>query len=61
MPLTWLQVFVAWDEMGLTLFAPRQILYAYEDETGFDVIASLDFWGRPQSPTTHRQLENGRQ
>jgi hypothetical protein len=27
-----------------------QILYAYEDEMGEDVIASLDFWGRPQSP-----------
>lgn len=27
-----------------------QILYAYEDEVGDDVIASLDFWGRPQSP-----------
>lgn len=26
-----------------------QILYAYEDEVGEDVIASLDFWGRPQS------------
>lgn len=28
----------------------QQILYAYEDEMGEDVIASLDFWGRPQSP-----------
>ena len=28
-----------------------QILYAYEDEIGEDVIASLDFWGRPTSPT----------
>ncbi|TKA64258.1 hypothetical protein B0A49_05871 [Cryomyces minteri] len=28
----------------------REILYAYEDEMGEDVIASLDFWGRPQSP-----------
>ncbi|GAB7357335.1 hypothetical protein MBLNU459_g8289t1 [Dothideomycetes sp. NU459] len=28
----------------------REILYAYEDEVGDDVIASLDFWGRPQSP-----------
>jgi hypothetical protein len=27
-----------------------QILYAYEDEIGNDVIASLDFWQRPQSP-----------
>jgi hypothetical protein len=27
-----------------------QILFAYEDELGEDVIASLDFWGRPQSP-----------
>lgn len=27
-----------------------QILYAYEDEMGEDVIASLDFWGGPQSP-----------
>ncbi|WPH03234.1 rho1 guanine nucleotide exchange factor 1 [Acrodontium crateriforme] len=24
----------------------REILYAYEDETGEDVIASLDFWGK---------------
>lgn len=29
-----------------------QILFAYEDELGEDVIASLDFWGRPQSPQT---------
>lgn len=28
----------------------REILYAYEDEVGEDVIASLDFWGRPSSP-----------
>jgi len=28
----------------------HQILYAYEDEAGDDVIASLDFWSRPQSP-----------
>jgi len=28
----------------------REILYAYEDEIGNDVIASLDFWQRPQSP-----------
>ena len=32
------------------LFFP-QILFAYEDELGEDVIASLDFWGRPQSPS----------
>lgn len=25
-----------------------QILYAYEDEMGEDVIASLDFWGKGQ-------------
>jgi hypothetical protein len=25
-----------------------QILFAYEDELGEDVIASLDFWGRGQ-------------
>ena len=29
----------------LTLFA--QILYAYEDEGGEDVVASLDFWSKP--------------
>lgn len=29
-----------------------QIIFAYEDEVGDDVIASLDFWGRPQSPQT---------
>lgn len=28
----------------------HQIIFAYEDELGDDVIASLDFWGRPQSP-----------
>ncbi|KXT07054.1 hypothetical protein AC578_7278 [Pseudocercospora eumusae] len=28
----------------------REILFAYEDEVGDDVIASLDFWGRPASP-----------
>ncbi|KAF2104651.1 CNH-domain-containing protein [Rhizodiscina lignyota] len=32
----------------------REILYAYEDELGNDIIASLDFWGRPQSPQGHR-------
>jgi hypothetical protein len=26
-----------------------QILYAYEDETGEDVVASLDFWNKPQN------------
>lgn len=26
----------------------NQILYAYEDENGEDVIASLDFWSRAQ-------------
>ncbi|KAF2431026.1 citron like protein [Tothia fuscella] len=30
----------------------REILYAYEDELGYDAVASLDFWGRPQSPTS---------
>ncbi|KAF2165449.1 hypothetical protein M409DRAFT_24298 [Zasmidium cellare ATCC 36951] len=30
----------------------REILFAYEDEVGDDVIASMDFWGRPQSPQT---------
>lgn len=35
-----------------------QILYAYEDELGEDVIASLDFWGRPASPGT-QQNEDG--
>jgi len=25
-----------------------QILYAYEDEMGNDVIASLDFWSKPK-------------
>ena len=28
----------------------RQILYAYEDEGGEDVIASLDFWAREEQP-----------
>ena len=32
-----------------------QILYAYEDELGEDVIASLDFWGRPQSPGANQR------
>lgn len=27
---------------------PCQILYAYEDEGGEDVVASLDFWNKPQ-------------
>jgi hypothetical protein len=35
-----------------------QILYAYEDELGEDVVASLDFWGRPQSPGSNRQGES---
>jgi hypothetical protein len=33
-------------------FFLKQILFAYEDELGEDVIASLDFWGRPTSPQT---------
>jgi hypothetical protein len=28
----------------------REILFVYEDELGDDVIACLDFWGRPSSP-----------
>lgn len=39
----------------------REILYAYEDEVGQDVIASLDFWQSPQSQ--HRPqgaIENNR-
>jgi hypothetical protein len=32
-----------------------QILYAYEDEMGEDVIASLDFWSRPQSPGANQR------
>lgn len=27
----------------------REILYAYEDEAGGDVVASLDFWNKPQN------------
>ncbi|OJJ48333.1 hypothetical protein ASPZODRAFT_62972 [Penicilliopsis zonata CBS 506.65] len=27
----------------------REILYAYEDESGEDVVASLDFWNKPQN------------
>lgn len=41
----------------------REILYAYEDEMGEDVIASLDFWQTPQSPPAHRlhgAIENNR-
>jgi hypothetical protein len=44
-----------------------QILYAYEDEMGEDVIASLDFWsapviaGAPQPrPGELRQIEQAR-
>ncbi|KAJ9663567.1 RHO1 GDP-GTP exchange protein 2 [Coniosporium apollinis] len=36
----------------------REILYAYEDEMGEDVIASLDFWGRPSSPAYSRQSQS---
>ncbi|KAF2807303.1 citron like protein [Mytilinidion resinicola] len=42
----------------------REILYAYEDEIGNDVIASLDFWQSPhQNPPVHKQqgsIENTR-
>jgi len=27
----------------------REIIYAYEDETGSDTVASLDFWSRSHS------------
>lgn len=44
-----------WVEMRigeqLLTYSSSQILFAYEDELGEDVIASLDFWGRPQSPS----------
>lgn len=43
-----LPMFCPWCTVLLTCLL--QILYAYEDEMGEDVIASLDFWGRPQSP-----------
>ena len=28
----------------------RQILYAYEEESGEDIVASLDFWSKPGAP-----------
>ncbi|TLD36351.1 Rho1 guanine nucleotide exchange factor 1 [Venturia nashicola] len=34
----------------------REILYAYEDEMGEDVVASLDFWGNGIQPPTHRSM-----
>lgn len=33
-----------------TLLTMWQILYAYEDEGGEDVVASLDFWSKPGAP-----------
>jgi hypothetical protein len=38
------------EEGALTNRWRRQILYAYEDESGEDVIASLDFWAREEQP-----------
>jgi hypothetical protein len=40
------------EEEALTNRWRRQILYAYEDEGGEDVIASLDFWAREEQPPT---------
>ncbi|OQN95936.1 hypothetical protein B0A48_17774 [Cryoendolithus antarcticus] len=37
----------------------REILFAYEDDIGEDVIASLDFWGRPGSPARATQVVAG--
>ncbi|KAF2834577.1 citron like protein [Patellaria atrata CBS 101060] len=43
----------------------QEILYAYEDELGYDVIASLDFWPQTKNRPTHAPmsekatLENG--
>lgn len=37
-------------QTGEWLLTIPQILYAYEDESGEDVIASLDFWGRAERP-----------
>ncbi|ORY12916.1 CNH domain-domain-containing protein [Clohesyomyces aquaticus] len=36
----------------------REILYAYEDEMGNDVIASLDFWQAGGAPGGPKQIEN---
>lgn len=36
--------------LPVTNYSLHQILYAYEDETGEDVVASLDFWSKaPQA------------
>ncbi|SCV05916.1 LANO_0H18008g1_1 [Lachancea nothofagi CBS 11611] len=34
------------DKMRLLQASSQQILYAYEDENGFDTVVALDFWGK---------------
>jgi hypothetical protein len=36
-----------------------QILYAYEDEMGEDVVASLDFWSKPDGQLGSQRPSNG--
>ncbi|KKY21552.1 putative rho guanyl nucleotide exchange factor [Phaeomoniella chlamydospora] len=36
----------------------REILYAYEDEAGEDIIASLDFWARDHNAHNHNNTNN---
>lgn len=38
----------------------KQILYAYEDELGNDVIASLDFWQAANGPAHKQSMEGNR-
>lgn len=33
----------------------KQILYAYEDDGGEDVVASLDFWSKPPRQESTKQ------
>lgn len=35
----------------------REIMYAYEDEDGYDVVASLDFWGNGQQQQQQQQQQ----
>jgi hypothetical protein len=46
--ITWTFDFLGWCVGCRADFSMLQILFAYEDELGEDVIASLDFWGRGQ-------------
>lgn len=44
------------ENIRLLHMGSQEILYAYEDERGYDVVASLDFWDKVQKTETGKKL-----